>query len=1198
MALPEQQEDKQQKEIKRMLDIQVAIDKALPPDIPQSARPFTIKEDVWMGELNDVEDIDEEIEELDPYSIDSQLQGDSLYDMDVDDDDIYGQIGDVIDRDEDDYLLEKTNEVERENKVIDPEAHWTPKSYSQYVKEQQGKEFEMDWTGFVENSFIRHGYEFIKQKIDDSYVPEHSIEGREIAMAEIDNKLNQLGNVNLTDYQGIREAKALWDQRYKLQFQNQMDKAMMDSEFPSVSEFVDYVQEDPEKFFKQLAQEIVNKPELIFVPQFAAARGAIAGAGVAKTMGAGVKAAQVAKYTGGALGAYGGGVTLGTLDRVAQQSTKTGEVNAAKALEQAQVDGVLGVMMVGGGKVLTKGLNTAKGVREAVRQSSELSTKASKSTEVDLQRLKEANKLDSYVRDPATETYIDGNGNVYSFEIRETQDSQVIKGEIDELTKLQDKYVNDPQALEALDVEIKAKSKELQDALNSGKEATKLIDEMKSLSDKGKDLSTSRNIAERWNQLQQRNPVVTQNFMQFDDEFGNTHLLRRLTPEVLNDGDVRIQGITGMDLTGQFNVTDSNNKLIHALKDYTVSATASLQPLTQMSPTAKLLIDTVDPRSGTKGRAPVYTIQENTAYMQGKFMVRSNELANKLNTVGKGAEEALRKHMRGVEVSDNPIVLEVAKGYRELLDEARGYAKSKGMQVDNAKDFLPRYYDRKKLKEDSAQELLANKVASIVDKDGNPKYNYDEARRSARDIALNIDKESDEAGRFIKGDQMMPVGFRKWKDVPDSDLDEFLDENFIGSIDRYLMNNARRTELDSVFGYNGKKLDDMIEQIKLETEGSGRFLEEREVKSIKDIYKLMNGTYGGQAQLKGVTDSMIAMQNILKLPLVTLTSALEPTTLLFRLNESTGVKGLVNAFGGRQARKLFGDMSAKEIDREAMEVGLVSDVAIQERIDALTGEGLEGLPAKVNNKVMKGFMLHQWTEHVRTVAYEAARNDLLKTIKGLSRDPKGKKASMRTRWLAENNIDKDLALEWYRNGADINSPVYESIKRGAARYTNTMIANPNKINKAKILSNNRSAARLFSQFKSFGSVFANEVIKTELDEVVKLWNAGNKTRAMRKAGATFGVVGAMAYWTTYKTPLLLEGKPTGEDKEIDVAAKMAQGVAGMVVPGAAMLAPLYGGRGLESGLGPMFSDLNGIVKGNNPKYIAPTYVKAYEQLNK
>ncbi len=1186
--------------MKKLMDIQKATAKAMPSDKPYSPEPFKITENVYLDDLNDdFEDLDMDVGPEVPEDPTGTLDDPALYELDLSLDDEVNSLMD--DTEELDLSLE-----EEQNEIEDPDAIWEPKSYQSYVKEQMEKEPEIDWLGAKENSFIKHGWEYLKQQIDDDYVPMNSIEGRELVLVEVNKLLEEQGPVKLTDYAGIRKAKDLWNERYKLQFQNEMDKAMIESDLPGPKEFMEAVSENPEKFFKNIAQEILNKPELLFVPQIAAARGAAVGVLAAKSVGVGAKATQVAKLTGTLAGAYTGGVSLGTLDRIATQSTKTGEVNAAKALEQAQVDGILGMVLVGGGMALTRGVNKASAYNASKKTAREFAKDSVKQTEKDLDVLRTANKVQEAIDDPATETYIDGNGNVYNFEIRETIDTQTMKADLDNIAEFQKKYVDDPQALEALDLEKTRLQKDYDIAIAKGMDVTDIEAKMKSLSDEGGNLSLAEDVAYKWRLSKERRPAVTTNFMSFTDVDGNRHRLRRLTPEVLKETPIRIEGIAPMDLTGTMDVAKARSKFFHSLSDFAVSATSALQPIAQTSKAAKMLIDLVDPLSGKGGRSPLYSIQENIDFKQGEYMVKSNDLANLLRKeLGDTGELELRQHMRGLIQSENPVVLQVAQGYRELLDGARDYAMSKGMQVDKAPDFLPRYYDQKKLETPEAQQALALKISEL----SKGKYDYDSTLESAVSIANNLGKESDEAGRYIKDGKVMPIGFRKWKEIPDSELDEFLNENFIASLDRYLMNNAKRTEVDYVFGYNGKKLkEDWLPTIEKEARDSGRFLEQRERDSILDLYDLINGTYGGPMSGTGkqVVDGLLAAQNAMKLPLVTITSALEPLSMMFRLNESAGVRDLVNAYGGKQVRKLFGktdgtgskydDMTIADINREAKEVGLIHEVAVKERIEAITGEGLEGLPARINNKVMKGFLLHQWTEHNRAIAYEASRLDLLKSIKGLSRDPSGPKATLRKRWLAEANVDPDLAVKWLQEGGDINSPTYVSIKRGAARLTNTIIANPDKINKAKILSSNQAIWRLTGQFKSFGSTFNNTVVKSTIDESVKLWNGGHRMKALGKVGKVFGVISAMTYWTTYKTPLIFGEGVTGEDKPEDVALKVTQGMAGMLIPGASLFAPVVGGRGLTPVLGPTLSDANTILQGNNPANVVPTYKKVVEKI--
>ncbi|WGH49923.1 hypothetical protein [Pseudoalteromonas phage vB_PtuP_Slicky01] len=1105
---------------------------------------------------------------------------------------------------------------------------FAPKSFESYVEEKQKESKDIDLMGFRTNSLMNETltgkmskaiWSYYNQNYSDE---EEQIEvgltnpaelgftkqkGREIAMGLIDEKLKEIGNVKLTEYKKVRQAKALWNKRYELQFQNLMEKKRLEADLPTLGEFVDSVSEDPTRFLQEMVQETINKPELIFLPQIAASRAMSAASAATTALKAGKTAQQVAVTAAGLGGAYAGGVTLGTIDRVLEQSSSDGEIQWARAAEQSQVDGILGMVFHGAGRVLTRGTSSNADHVRSIQEARVFKDELKSSTEVNLDTARSnSTKINEIIEEPSTETYIDSNGHVYNFEIKETLEIEGLEAQIKQMEAEKADYAGYKNVENVLKESIdstQAKIKELKKEGITEGELTKLEIELKELKDLKETNKTPVDLAESWMLSTKKNPVITQNFMEFEDSSGVKHTLRRLTPDMLREGIVNIEGIVGMDLTGKFDVTKANDKVAHAWKNYVVSATSPLRNISKQSPTAKLLMDTLSPRDSetSVGRAPVYTIQENTAGRQGLYAVRIKDIMSLTRTIPDG-EMLLRQHLRGVGESDNPVILAAAKATRDLLDDVRNYAKSAGMLVDEAEDFLPRYYNRKSLDTPEARSLLLERITSLKDKEGNPIYNASEITNSIRDIAENLDKVTDESARIKVGTTAVyPVGHRKWKDVPDALLDEFLEPDVLGTITRYVNNTVKRTELDRVFGYNGKKLDNWISQIASESSAIGRDMTDAEVASLRDVYHLLDGSYGGNAELKPLADTAIAAQNLLKLPLVTVTSALEPLTIVSKLHEGGQLKALLKSYGGNLVR---GKETMRAIRREAEEVGLIHEAALKEKLEALTGEGLEGLPARVNTTVMKAFLLHNWTEHSRVVAYEASRNDIIKSAKGLLLNPDNKKAAGRRDFLARLNIHPDEAVQWIKNGALTTDPFYTTIKRGSYRFANEMIANPNKLNKSKLLSSNSSALRLIGQFKSFSSVFANEVVAGTIDEAKKSWNSGRRLEALKKLSGIFAAVSAMSYWTAYDNDILTLDGPIGDDTVGELATKMSLGVAGMLVPGASMVAPLYSGRGAGGLLGPTMSDVGAVGKELNSivtkgeadpvglaKRVAPLYTK-------
>lgn len=1143
-----------------LLDPQVQrVYKRSVPDVTQvSDEPLNIYERVYVDPLN-------EDEEVDMYSFndapesEETTDGGDLYDFEVDTNDPLAENQDLynLDETEDLYLAPEGGFEELE---VDPNAEWKPEKFLDYAQRELTADKEIDWGGAEENSLVRHTYEWIKESLDPDYVNPLSIQGRMLAIRDIAQQLHDMGPVRLSDSKKVRQAKLLWDKRHELQLKNMLDAELEDAELPDMETLIQSIRENPESFFKGMVQEIVNKPELLLVPQVAAARGAMIGSRVAQSISASAKTAKVLKTSGLLGGAYTGGMTLGTIDRAIEDRSRDNDIDWLKAMEQAQVDAVLGTVLVGTGAVVTKAISRTK------QPKIELPDNLRDVDNVD---------IEATIRDPMTETFIDEGGNVYTLEVRETVDSIQMKQDIDVMRNELTKYADDPEISKALEFEMAATQRELnQENLDSG-EIKGLQSKLKSLAEQKDNLRTREELESIILRGSKRFQDETNNFVSVTDINGNRATLRRLTRDVLNSGlPLKVESLADAVKTPKGPVA-AMNKYQAAMADFFVSATSSIDRLREASPTAQVLLDLVDPRTKAGKRTFTETIQEATHHKQGEWSVRSQDISKTLNDSQK---ISLANHMRGVEVSEDPVVVQAAAGYRALLDEALDYARQSGQKIQKVDNFLPRYYNQQSLKTPEARAAMADRILEATNK-----YTREEIESSAFNISRNIVRDSsDEAAYIERGGKINPIGSRSWEEVPDSAIAEFLDPEFIGSIERFLMNTAQRTELDKVFGPNGSKIDDLLAQVAKEVQTSSageRFLLETEKQAFKDVYDLLAGSYGsnGGRAYKSGTDAVMAAQAVTKLPLVTVTSALEPTTLLFRLEEGGKLGALVQSFTPMKLRKLWSDRTPEQIQREAMEVGLIHDAALKERLDAMVGEGMSGLPAKVTTKAMKGFGLHQWTEHTRTIAYELGRNDIIRMAKGLALQPMGRKSKTRTRRLEALGLRPKEVAKWVADGADVNSPYYASVKKAAARLANEVIANPNKINKGKWMSSNTPLARMTSQFKSFSSTFFNTVATPILREIRDKWNEGNKIGAMRDTTSLFAVMSGMAYWAGYKNDTLYS---LGSDEELKIdekefAKKMASGALSYLTPGGYLIGPGVTGQSTvpSMALGSAFGDL-------------------------
>lgn len=1075
-------------------------------------------------------------------------------------------------------------------------------NFSSYMTEQQGKPLEIDWTRAKEKSSVVHIADMVQGWFDEDYVPEHSIAGREIARQDILKEIETLGPAMLSEKDKVKRLKDLWDKNHELRMKNEADQMLIEADAPSLVEMADAIMEHPKETGYAILQAVVDKPELLLVPQVAGARGVLIAGKAAQAVALGARATQVSKLVGGLTAAGLGGLTVGTLDKAIERKGLTGEVDLFRDMEQSQVDALLGTMIWGGGKVFTQGVNSVK-----ARNASYSRVKQDVAESLTHRNIKSAgyyraveNRVDT--SQPDTQIYADPNGNVYQVQSVEILDMLNKK---EGLLAMRTKYEQDFEALRALDGELASIETEIKKAGTNI--PLDLLQRKVDVSTSILNIEPNQRMMERLFMNAEKEGVDVHNFIQMEDGNGIKHSLRRVTSEMFRTGQAKVDGLPGIVLE-DFNpkaLAKMPGDLKIAAKGAFISATAPLQDLAKVSPTAKLLVDKFSPNSQA-GRAFLETMQEEVRSNQGSFLFTSKEILKKADIAGlKTGEQAhvqLREHMRGVTEHTDPSTLEASAKYRELLDNVAKYAKAKGVKISTSKDFLPRYYDQAKLKTPEARTQLADIVMEHY-----PTMERNTVERSVLKIYQNLSSETDEVGLMHVGGKIYPIGHRKWDKIPDAALDAFLDDNFVGGLERYILNTVKRTEAESVMGEGGKKLKDFKSQIQKELEEisagpndpNARRMSAMEAESIEDLYHLAVGSYGKQTNksVKKVTDGVMAVTNILSLPLVALTSLTEPLSMLHRLKETSAVAAILDTYTElpmiKQMKASFGDMSYQARLKEFDEMSATNDAATAERALAMTGEGMEGWPAKINTKFMSLNGLHQWTQLTRRKAFEASKRDIIKMAKGLAKGDKPEMDVTRRRELSELGIDPKLVVSWVNRGADITDPVYNRIKKGAMRQTSTIISTPDKFNKAKLLSSNNSILRIAGQYKSFGSTFVNSVMAETYSDVIKLWNEGHKRKALQTYSAGMMALSGMTMWATYNRDMIANGELTGGDDKAKITRKLTTNFAAMAIPGAALLSPFYDSYGASGLVGPAVGTMDRI-RSQGIEGVAPSVKKIAE----
>ena len=1151
-------------------------------------------------------------------------------------------------------LFGEEEPVEEPLVLEDPEDSevYQPQSYQEFVQAKQEKGTEIDYLGFIDNSLVTHAGQWALQVLDDEYVPENSIKGREQAIALIDEQIIQNDRPEVLDM--------LWDKKYGLQYQNSLDLAAADSEF-DLKEIAQSIADRPGEFGKQILQEMINKPELIIVPWLLAAKTTVAVASAAKAMQVTGAAANVAKIVAGTGAAYTGGVTIGTIDRAVSRKGMGIDSDLLGDFERAQMDGVLGVVFAGGGMAVSSTISRAAGRKSAKTQALNARVDEYRSalagrdvaldttiipptnsrnqlTEINFARAAaaqarkdagytEVKGINDYFNEVHNVEYtpdeisaafdptsgnamVDGRGNVYNVQIDKTLPQGSYSAMFDEANTQLDQAQLTTTQIKEIKSEIETLRNEQSDLFDNPTsthvELNAVGDLIEIQENKLTSLHQALDVAESVGKWDTIGPE-SQKYINGQTSEG-AYTFKMLEKKDLERGMAAVTGLEGISFSLPSSSTKPHNWGMQVIREYGGSALSNLRRIGKSSPTMQAMINMVEV-STENPTLPIYSIHENTINGQAQFLGQLEQATTPVTAKGlfKGkenlaVEEALRKHMRGVEESTDPRVLEAATGIRKVLDDVRAYAKENGVHIGTIRDYLPRHYVRDAFDDPARSERF---ITNIMEHEG-----YDRTR--ALQVLEEIQKDLEQKGDVVysRGGDTQPstaVGDRTMQHIPDYLLDEVMTDKFIGSINKYVMNTVKRVEMEKVFGAGGSNLKKITKDASDEYfANTGERIPEADLDRIDDIYNLLQGTYAKPVSARGkqVTDAVITFETVGHLDLVTWASALEPLTMAFALKESnllTSVVPIMKTFfagaGGRKAMMKLGyDTDFATRVKEAKEMGLLMGVATRERVEQLTAEGLSGWPKKINQKFIQGVGLHAWTENTRAVAYEASWKDSMRTIQRLVEDP-NKNIETRRRWLQEKNIDPDKAKKWYAEGSDHNDPFYQTIKRGSVRQVNNMIANPNALNKAKWTTSSAPILRLASLFKTFGQVFNKDVMRPGMREVEQLWNEGNKTKALEKMGSMITVVSAMAYFTGYKNDMLEEalGGESSNASEEEIAATMGKNVVSLLVPGASLVTSTLGSNSpIEAMMGPVASDVKKFV--SDPAGFLPSKVPIVKRI--
>ena len=520
----------------------------------------------------------------------------------------------------------------------------------------------------------------------------------------------------------------------------------------------------------------------------------------------------------------------------------------------------------------------------------------------------------------------------------------------------------------------------------------------------------------------------------------------------------------------------------------------------------------------TYDSADFYEVFKQTT---GDYLIRT-KLAMEpvaLNMKGRLSDVAnkdLIKSLRG-SASDSEQINNIAKELRSVLDDIGVRLKDGGFIDGDIENYVPRSWDRKAILNN--KDVFAQKLVDAG-----------EVENSAKGLEL-IGDMLDKKNQLDQGGQIGSTFFYKriFSKIDDNDFEEFLDNDLVSLMQNYITSSSKQIAKKEVFGvknfseYGTKYVD----AIRAEMRAAGKTLTQTDEANLNNVYKLATGEdvnrYESQT-VQGIVDVYSTANRMAMLPLATISSITEIFINISKAGTVNSVKGLSSALNnsfntiGLQVQEALGKkgLTQPEIWKEMNQFGLALDNSMSDAAERLSGEALNTKAVRdFNNTFFRVTMLDQWTKFVQMSSYISGKNLITDNLKSIAKHtaadlPDSARIRKLREELLELNVNVDEGLNWVNSGASIDDNFYNSVQKGAARYTNEVILNPSAESglKPTLLANPKTA--ILFQFMSYPAAFTNTILKNAGKALLKD-PVGNKANVL-VAGL---LMTQMARWTNY-----------------------------------------------------------------------------------
>lgn len=326
---------------------------------------------------------------------------------------------------------------------------------------------------------------------------------------------------------------------------------------------------------------------------------------------------------------------------------------------------------------------------------------------------------------------------------------------------------------------------------------------------------------------------------------------------------------------------------------------------------------------------------------------------------------------------------------------------------------------------------------------------------------------------------------------------DFLENDLNKIVHEYGIQSARRISKLNVLGV--RNLNDFqkiwIPKIQQELREAGIKTGDPLIgKATDDITKLYSSITGEGVErfgtgLQNVSDTYTMATRMATLPLATLSSLTEIFINISKVGFKNSFKGFAGAmnegFGtiATKSKNLLTDagLTEPEIWREMQELGIAMDQAAGDVADRLGGEAIANKYIRnINNAFFRANMLDQWTKFVQMTSYISGKNMIADNITEIaaSRGSRDSRRILRKKKeLRELGMDIDQAMDWFDGGMQADSAFNKEIQRGAGRYTNEVILNPEAASGLKPLMHSNPKTAVLFQLMGYPAAFTNTILK-------------------------------------------------------------------------------------------------------------------------